>query len=134
MAARRKINRIRLRMYLDGGGMFGPGKADLLEHIAERGSIAAAGRQLGMSYKRAWSLVEAMNAMFKAPLVESTRGGAGHGGARLTKEGVRVLSLYRGIEEKTRSGAAQEFRAFERMLACGGDAHGAPPSDIAKRK
>ena len=75
--------------------MLGPGKADLLELIAETGSIAAAGRRLGMSYKRAWSLVETLNAMFRDPLVESSRGGATFGGARLTENG-RIIAMHQG--------------------------------------
>lgn len=71
------------------------------------GSIAAAGRQMGMSYKRAWALVEAMNMTFSAPLVEAVKGGAGGGGARLTGLGGRVLAAYRGVEAvAARAGAA----------------------------
>ena len=73
------VPRLRLRLVYPGGAMLGPGKADLLEGIRETGSIAAAGRRMGMSYKRAWSLVETMNAMFAAPLVETSRGGAAGG-------------------------------------------------------
>ncbi|MCQ0971931.1 LysR family transcriptional regulator [Paracoccus sp. TK19116] len=77
--------------------MIGPGKAALLDGIAQTGSISAAGRAMGMSYKRAWTLVEAMNAMFREPLVESARGGPGGGGAALTETGQQVLNLYRQI-------------------------------------
>ena len=76
----------------------GPGRADLLEQIQAAGSIAAAGRQMGMSYKRAWALVEAMNVLFRTPVVEAAKGGAGGGGARLTATGVQVLGAYRGLE------------------------------------
>lgn len=101
--------------------MMGPGKADLLALIAETGSIAAAGRRLGMSYKRAWSLVETLNGMFSVPLVERTRGGAAHGGARLTKAGARVLSLYRSLDRKSVAAAAREIGALQRMLAAKAD-------------
>jgi molybdate transport system regulatory protein len=85
----------------------GPGKADLLEAIAETGSIAAAGRQLGMSYKRAWSLTETLNAMFRAPLVDAAKGGAGGGGAALTPLGAEILAAYRRlVTESSRAGAA----------------------------
>lgn len=77
--------------------LFGPGKADLLEHIAATGSISAAGRAMGMSYKRAWMLVEALNAGFASPLVESARGGPGGGGAALTAMGEEVLQRYRNL-------------------------------------
>ncbi|MGD9668980.1 MAG: winged helix-turn-helix domain-containing protein [Hyphomicrobiaceae bacterium] len=109
--------RLRIRLYFSSGSMFGPGKADLLALISETGSIAAAGRRLGMSYKRAWGLVETMNTMFAEPLVESSRGGASHGGATVTAMGVRVLALYRSLEANTRSGSASEIASLERMLA-----------------
>jgi molybdate transport system regulatory protein len=74
--------------------MLGPGKAELLQRIGETGSISAAGRAMGMSYKRAWMLVETMNAAFREPLVESTRGGPHGGGAILTSTGHRVIAYY----------------------------------------
>ena len=86
--------RFRLRLVFDGFGMVGPGKAELLSLIDETGSIAAAGRRMGMSYKRAWQLVETLNAMFRTPVVESSRGGARGGGARLTETGWTVLEAY----------------------------------------
>lgn len=95
--------------------MLGPGKADLLAMIAETGSIAAAGRRMGMSYKRAWSLVDVMNSMFEAPLVASSRGGASHGGATLTETGETVLALYRRLEVKSQAGAEQEIEALEAL-------------------
>ena len=70
---------LRLKLVLGPDTALGPGKADLLEAIGQTGSIAAAGRQLGMSYKRAWMLVETMNGCFKTPLVTSARGGKGGG-------------------------------------------------------
>jgi len=108
---------LRIRLYFSNGSMFGPGKADLLTLISETGSIAAAGRRLGMSYKRAWGLVDTMNTMFAEPLVESSRGGASHGGATVTATGERVLSLYRRLEANTRSGSAREIEGLEGLLA-----------------
>lgn len=117
MPAPSHTTRFSIRLYFANGTMFGPGKADLLALIAETGSIAAAGRQLGMSYKRAWGLVETMNAMFAEPVVESSRGGATHGGATVTKTGERVLALYRRLETKTRSASASEVGSLEKLLA-----------------
>ncbi|MEX2518769.1 MAG: LysR family transcriptional regulator [Paracoccaceae bacterium] len=96
--------------------MLGPGKADLLELIAETGSISAAGRRMGMSYKRAWSLVEVMNAIFRAPLVVSSRGGAKGGGAALTDEGVAVLAAYRRVEAQLAEVAAEDVATLTAML------------------
>jgi len=90
--------RLRLRVLRGGDIVMGPGRADLLTQIGATGSIAAAGRQMGMSYKRAWALVEAMNATFAAPLVAAVKGGAGGGGAHLTEAGLAVLAAYRGLE------------------------------------
>ena len=90
--------RARLRVHLDETLMLGPGKAELLEGIAATGSIAEAGRRMGMSYQRAWSLVQTLNAGFAAPLVERQRGGSGGGGAQLTATGEQVLTIYRAIE------------------------------------
>ena len=75
----------------------GPGKADLLEAIAETGSISAAARQMRMSYRRAWILVDTMNTCFKKPLVDTSKGGADGGGARLTPLGTNVLARYRAL-------------------------------------
>jgi molybdate transport system regulatory protein len=93
---------LRLRVLRGGDIVMGPGRADLLTQIRATGSIAAAGRQMGMSYKRAWALVEAMNAMFAAPLVAAVKGGAGGGGAQLTEAGQAVLAAYRSLEAVAR--------------------------------
>src|SRR5262249_40420350 len=89
---------VRLRITLRKGVAFGPGKADLLEGIRNTGSIAAAGRRMGMSYTRAWGLVVAMNREFAKPLVASAKGGAWRGGASLTRFGDEVLDRYRRME------------------------------------
>ncbi len=107
---------LRLRVVFDGHGMIGPGKADLLQGIAETGSISAAGRRMKMSYKRAWSLVETLNAMFAGPLVLSARGGAQGGGAALTPLGERVLAEYREIERKAREATDANRAAIAAML------------------
>jgi molybdate transport system regulatory protein len=107
----------RIRVIFGPGGMMGPGKAELLERIAETGSIAAAGRAMGMSYKRAWQLVERMNAMFRDPLVQSTRGGKTGGGAVVTDAGRRVLSAYRGLEAAARDAGAAHVETLQAMLS-----------------
>lgn len=106
MEDRNRFPRLRLRIMLAPGQWLGPGKADLLEGIAETGSISAAGRRMVMSYKRAWGLVEGMNTMFGAPLVAASRGGVDHGGAGLTPLGAEVLALYRKAEADCEAAAA----------------------------
>ena len=108
--------RFRLRLVFGPEEWMGPGKAELLEHIEATGSISAAGREMGMSYKRAWQLVDTMNAMFRAPLVQSSRGGAKGGGAVLTDEGHAVLSEYRALEEKAREAGADNIARLQSML------------------
>lgn len=107
---------LRIRILFGDDAMLGPGKADLLERIRETGSIAAAGRAMGMSYKRAWMLVEEMNAAFRDPLVASTRGGAQGGGARLTEAGEEVLAQYRELEEIMTEAGADRIAALKAML------------------
>jgi molybdate transport system regulatory protein len=113
--------RLRVRLALDKYTAFGPGKADLLEGISQSGSIAAAGRKLGMSYKRAWTLVETLNGSFEEPLVISSRGGQSGGGAHLTATGERILALYRSIETKTKDAAAEELELLENLKAATAD-------------
>lgn len=90
--------RVRLRVQSGLDIQLGPGRIDVLQGVAETGSIAEAGRRLGMSYQRAWSLVQAMNAAFTEPLVFKQRGGSAGGGAALTATGERVLAAYRAAE------------------------------------
>lgn len=108
--------RLRLRVVFGDMGMVGPGKAELLEGILRTGSIAAAGRDMGMSYKRAWHLVETMNSMFRAPLVLSTRGGAKGGGATVTETGHAVLGAYRGLEAAAREVGAPHADTLHALL------------------
>lgn len=106
-----------LRVTFSADFYIGPGRADLLELIAETGSIAAAGKRMGMSYKRAWSLVQALNGGFGAPLVEANRGGAGQGGAVLTAAGREVLARYRQMQAATRTAIAPEIAAIATVRA-----------------
>lgn len=107
---------LRLRVIFDDSAMLGPGKADLLELIDDLGSIAAAGRAMKMSYKRAWKLVDEMNAAFRDPLVDSTRGGQKGGGARLTETGRLVVQNYRRLEERIAREGSAEIKAIQKLL------------------
>jgi molybdate transport system regulatory protein len=109
--------RARLRFVLEPDIALGPGKADMLEQIRETGSISAAGRLMGMSYKRAWLMVESMNRCFRRPLVEAAKGGARGGGARLTPTGEEVLTQYRRMEAKAAKAIEAELRALRRLAA-----------------
>src|SRR5690606_13974778 len=108
---------IRLRLMLGGEIALGPGKADLLEGIRETGSIAAAGRRLGMSYKRAWLLVDTMNRCFRTPLVEAGSGGRAGGGAALTALGEDVLARFRRMEAASARACAADLKMLKGSLA-----------------
>jgi len=99
-----------------GEKRLGPGKVELLERIAEFGSIAAAGRSLGMSYKRAWLLVAETDAIFGQPTVEKQQGGKDGGGARLSQLGETIVREYRHAEERAMAAIAAEIEAMEREL------------------
>jgi molybdate transport system regulatory protein len=90
--------KLTLRVDLGNGRALGPGKIRLLEAIARTGSISQAGRKLGMSYRRAWLLVDDMNGCFDDPVIEAQPGGAHGGGATLTSFGQKLIELYRAIE------------------------------------
>jgi len=92
--------RFRLRIVLGDDIAIGPGKIDLLEAIGANGSITAAARALGMSYRRAWLLVDTMNRCFETPVVTTEAGGVSGGGTRLTPAGKEVVRRYRSIEAK----------------------------------
>lgn len=108
---------LHLRIALDGDFAIGPGKAELLEGIRDTGSIAAAGRRMKMSYRRAWSLVEAMNAAFREPVVATARGGSARGGAVLTPTGEAVLAAYCRMIAKAGTAAAPEIETLRSMLS-----------------
>jgi molybdate transport system regulatory protein len=99
----------RFRVLLKHAVAIGPGKADVLQAIAETGSIAEAGRRLGMSYQRVWSLVRAMNGDFIEPLVLTQRGGTAGGGAVLTDIGTQALAIYRAIERDAERAVAKRL-------------------------
>ncbi|EGP58070.1 winged helix-turn-helix domain-containing protein [Agrobacterium tumefaciens] len=89
-----------LRVDFPPGERLGHGKIELMELIVETGSISAAGRAMDMSYRRAWLLVDALNHMFRQPVIESQRGGKQGGGAALTAFGAELLDRYRGMEKR----------------------------------
>lgn len=94
----------------------GPGKADLLEAIDREGSISAAGRLLGMSYRRTWLLVDEMNRCWTERLVEATAGGGSGRGAKLTDAGRDVLRRYRALEARLAGVVDADLVALAAML------------------
>lgn len=100
------------RIELAPGKRLGPGKIRLLELVGETGSISAAARQMKMSYRRAWLLIEESNGLFASPVVASSTGGVGGGGAKLTGFGTQVIAAYRGIEEEAAGLVARRLAKF----------------------
>lgn len=107
----------RLRIYRDDLIAIGPGKVALLEAIARTGSISAAARELGMSYRRAWLLVDETNRSLKSPAVLAAAGGAQGGGTALTPVGEEVVRRYRAIEKTAYTAAARQIQALSDLLA-----------------
>ncbi|MDP4908800.1 MAG: LysR family transcriptional regulator [Burkholderiaceae bacterium] len=106
------VAQFRLRVKYGDQVAIGPGKIAILEAIAETGSISAAGRKIGMSYRRAWLLVDQMNQYFTEPVVVAATGGAQGGGTALTPMGLEVIALYRSIEQQAQ---AQSATLLERL-------------------
>lgn len=108
--------RAQLRVMLDDEIAFGPGKADLLDAIRATGSISGAGKQMGMSYRRAWLLVDSMNRCFQTPLVDAAKGGANGGGTRLTELGEHVLENYRALQQEVAAITEKHFENLKPLL------------------
>lgn len=108
---------IKIRLHHHDQIAFGPGKADLLDAIKEHGSISAAGRSMGMSYKRAWDLIQTMNQSFKQPLVTTSKGGSQKGGAIVTAMGEKVLNQYREAQKIADVATAEQLKTLSTFLS-----------------
>ena len=114
-----------LRVLGRGAPVIGPGKAELIERIARTGSISGAARAMGMSYRRAWQLVEALNAAFKEPVVTTAVGGSRGGGAKVSAFVNRLEAAFRAMEQKASAAIAGDLARFE--------AHLRPPGSRKRR-
>ena len=114
-----KLATVKFRLRITRGDdiAVGPGKIDLLAAIARTGSITSAAKELGMSYRRAWLLVDTMNRCFKSPVVEAESGGRRGGGTALTPVGADVVHRYRRIESAAAKAGAADMRALLALLA-----------------
>lgn len=104
MTVRKQVE-VRSRIWITRKGQpyLGGGRVELLERIGETGSISEAARQLRISYKKAWEMVEAMNALAPRPLVERSTGGRGGGGTALTAHGRRAVVTFRKLDERCKT-------------------------------
>jgi molybdate transport system regulatory protein len=109
-------NTIRIRVMADDTIALGPGKAALLQAIAQAGSISGAAREMGMSYRRAWLLVEQMNRCFRTPLVLTATGGARGGGAQVTELALEVLARYRTMQQKACAAVDDDLRYLQALM------------------
>src|SRR5262245_66649680 len=108
----RPLPSLSVRIDLDAEGRIGPGKIQLLENIRDYGSISAAGREMKMSYKRAWDLVDEINRICRQPAVEGQTGGKNGGGTTLTTFGATLVTRYRKLERAAASAARKELAAL----------------------
>ncbi|TLZ80771.1 MAG: LysR family transcriptional regulator [Methanobacteriota archaeon] len=106
----------KIRILIGAVVAIGPGKADLLAAIARTGSISAAAREMKMSYRRAWLLVDTMNRCFEEPVVAAEAGGKRGGGTRLTATGRRAIAHYRRIEQLAVKASAGELRSLVKLM------------------
>jgi len=112
-----KSIRPRLRVTLGADIALGPGKVELLELVAETGSIAKAATQMEMSYMRAWLLIKTMERCFRKPLVEAVRGGSERGGTRLSPTGAKVVVLYRQMDAACLRATNEHWHELRRLLS-----------------
>jgi molybdate transport system regulatory protein len=106
----------RIRILFGSAFAIGPGKADLLQAIEQTGSISAAARRMGMSYRRAWLLLDTMNQCFREPVINTSTGGKGGGGAQITYFGKSVLRQYRAMEARAIAAMERDMQQFTQRL------------------
>ena len=110
------MTRVLLRCYLSPDRPLGPGKIKILESIRDGGSISSAAREMRMSYRSAWLLVDSMNSQFRQPVVSTSTGGTGGGSATLTEFGATVIRRYRAMERAARKAISKDLATLERDL------------------
>src|SRR5580698_9937631 len=108
--------RFRMRIRQAESVAIGPGKVDLLEAVQQHGSISAAARSLGMSYRRAWLLIDELNRSLKAPATHSEQGGQSGGGCTLTPVGERIIHLYREVEVEAQRSCAKQIAELTKLI------------------
>ncbi len=114
--AKAKSSRPQVRVLLGSAVAIGPGKASLIEAIGRTGSISAAAREMAMSYRRAWVLVDTMNRCFTGDLIHTATGGPGGGGAQVTDLGREVVSRYRAMEAKAADSVVEDMKGIARLM------------------
>lgn len=118
-ASRAPRAQLRLRVRVTRGDevAIGPGKIELLEAIRTQGSITTAAKHIGMSYRRAWLLLDEMNRLLRDPVTASAQGGAQGGGSALTPAGEALVRTYRELEQQAEAVCAAQIDALLAMVA-----------------
>ena len=126
---------VRFRIDFGRHEAVGPGKIALLEHIGSSGSLSQAARELKMSYRRAWQLLDSLNGGFAKPVAATVRGGRAGGGATLTPFGRALIRIYREFDAEMQARAARRFRAIAAQARRGVRTRGkpAPVIPLARR-
>ena len=115
-SSQRPVLKPRFRVVCGKDIVIGPGKMDLLAAVVETGSLNEAARRLGMSYMRAWTLINTMNDYFQEPVIIAERGGKGGGGMKVTKTGHQVLALYQKMEVTALKSTASAWKSLQQLL------------------
>jgi len=111
------MTRLKIRVELAGEHTLGPGKVQLLEAVAEHGSISAAARSMQMAYRHAWEMLDDLNRCFRDPVIETTAGGHAGGGARVTRFGAELIARYRAMQAKADAALSTDLAALARACA-----------------
>ena len=119
--AEQVVFKLRMRVMAGDVIAIGPGKIALLEALEEHASITAAAKALGMSYRRAWLLIDELNRSLHTPAVASATGGPNGGSSALTETGLQLIALYRGIESAAMQACQNDIKKLLKMMARTGD-------------
>jgi molybdate transport system regulatory protein len=109
--------KIKIRIDFDDSHAVGPGKIALLERMRDCGSLSQAARELDMSYRRAWQLLDSLNTSFNEPVIVTSIGGKGGGGSEITKLGLALIDAYRALEQEMTARAQQFFKPLRSQVA-----------------
>lgn len=109
--------KIKVRIDFDDEHAVGPGKIALLERMRDCGSLSQAARELDMSYRRAWQLLDSLNTSFNEPVIVTSIGGKGGGGSEITQFGLTLIDAYRALEKEMTTRAQQFFKPLRSQVA-----------------
>lgn len=126
--------KVRVRIDFDSVHAVGPGKIALLERMRDTGSLSQAARELDMSYRRAWQLLDSLNTSFNEPVIVTSVGGKGGGGSEITKLGLSLIDAYRALESEMTDRAQQVFKPLRNRVVAPETARRAAVTKSARGK